>query len=100
MQNDKVFGALRATTLAALCAGGLMVALGGCTAESGAPSPADGGGDKPAAEKSCGENSCGESKGGAEKSATEKSCGESSCGEKSSDEKSCGESSCGGDKKK
>jgi hypothetical protein len=74
MKNEKKpFGALRATTLAALCAGGLML-MTACASDG--------------AEKSCGEGTCGKS--------AEKSCGndEKSCG---GDEKSCGgdEKSCG-----
>jgi uncharacterized low-complexity protein len=77
MEKSKVFGALRATTLAALAAGGLMFATTACSSND-ADAPADAG------EKSCGEKGCGE-----------KSCGEKSCGEKAGGEKSCGEKSCG-----
>ena len=78
MEKTKVFGALRATTLAALCAGGLMFATTGC-------STSDSDKGDHASEKSC----------GGDKGCGEKSCGEKSCGEKSCGEKSCGEKSCG-----
>ncbi len=82
MEKSKVFGALRATTLAALAAGGLMFATTACC-HTGTAKAHDAG------EKSCGAKSCGE------KSCGEKSCGEKSCGEKSCGEKSCGQKSCG-----
>ena len=72
MEKTKVFGALRATTLAALTAGGLMFAATGCSS-----TPTNDGGE---AAKSA-EKSCGGDKAGAEKSCGgEKSCGEKSCG--------------------
>ena len=77
MEKTKVFGALRATTLAALAAGGLMFATTGCCSTQGGDAPKAG-------EKSCGDKSCGD-----------KSCGDKSCGDKSCGDKSCGEKSCG-----
>lgn len=78
MEKKHAFRALRATTLAALCAGGLMLFTTGCESN---------GGDK-AAEKTCGgDKGCGD-KGCGDKSG-EKSCGDKSCGDKSG-EKTCG----------
>jgi len=74
--RNTVFGAIRATSLAALCVGAFATA--GCCGTNHEKSC---GGDKSAAEKGCSEKKCG----------AEKSCGEKSCGEKSCGEKSCGQ---------
>ncbi len=114
MTDKKLFGALRATTLAALCAGGFVLATAGCSAESeggpeaGGETPADVGGEKSCSGDMGGEKSCGDSMGAdkadGEKSYGdqmdgEKSCGDSMGGDKAGDkadgEKSCGEKSCG-----
>ena len=98
MEKTKVFGALRATTFAALAAGGLMFATAGCCTPGGGDGDAGKaagsgvkscGGDKSCGDKSCGEKSCGE------KSCGDKAGGEKSCGDKAGGEKSCGEKSCG-----
>ena len=67
MKKSKTFGALRASSIAALCAGGLALSASGC--KSG--------------EKSCGANSCGSDKSGEKSCGAEKKCGaEKSCGNK------------------
>ena len=59
MEKTNVFGALRATTLAAVAAGGLMFAVTGCCTPGGGTKAADAGMKSCGGEKSCGEKSCG-----------------------------------------
>lgn len=75
--KTKTFGALRASTLAALCVGGIALTTTGCRS----------GGDK-----GCGQNSCGSNKSAEKGCSGQKSCsGEKSC----SGQKGCGQNSCG-----
>jgi hypothetical protein len=69
MAPSNVFGAVRATTIAALCAGA-GITLAGC-GKSEEAKPAGGSG-APAAEKPAGEHQCG----------GDNKCGASSCGAK------------------
>ena len=68
MANEKVFGAVRATTIAALCAGAGLVLAGCAKADEGKPAP----GGTPATEKGAGEKTCG----------GDKNCGANSCAAK------------------
>ena len=88
-----MFGALRATTLAALCAGGLVFATTAC--QSSGSHDHDHGQAGTAAEKSCGDKGCGEKGCGAEDGA-EKGCGDHDGGEKSCGAEDGGDKGCGG----
>ena len=54
MEKRQMFGALRATTLAALCAGGLVIGVAGCGGEAGSGDAAPEGGTEAGGDKSCG----------------------------------------------